>query len=248
MIKCIIIEDESDSRILLQEILINYLPEVQLIGVADNVEEAVMLIDKLQPQLLLMDIEINGGNSFDILNQTKFKDFSVIFITGYDHYALNAIKYSAIDYILKPVSIKDLQLAISKIKRTNIQTLPLTVLETQLKSSQTLDQIVVKSNTSYHVLNLKDILYFHSYGQYVFIHHTQGSKILANNSIGFYENLLKDSGFFRCHKSYLINMIKVKRLITKDNLLIELDNNIQIELAVRRKSDFITILNQFQNN
>jgi len=120
MIKVVIVEDEINSQELLQSILEQHYNYIEVVGVAESVKKGIAVIKEVKPDVVFLDIEIQGGTGFDILNAIPEPSFRVIFVTGYDHYALKAIKYSALDYILKPINLEELDTAISKINIASI--------------------------------------------------------------------------------------------------------------------------------
>lgn len=238
---CIIIEDEINSRILLQEMLAMYLPQIKLLGVGSSVSEGVTLIDKLNPDVILLDIEITEGSGFDLLDQIKNKNAKVIFITGYEHYALKAIKYAAIDYLLKPISIEDLKAAFAKMGSTDFSGEKLSVLTSNLESKSGPEQMMVPQGKGFTVVPLQSISYLEANGPYVYIHFDDKKKILASHSLGYYEEMLDETQFFRIHKSILVNIKKIIRVITQPTLQVYLENDVSLDLAVRRKESFMEI-------
>jgi two-component system LytT family response regulator len=236
---CVIIEDELNSKVLLQEILSGYFPEVKLLGVGSSVEEGIVLLQKLNPDVVLMDIEILGGTGFDILDQLTTFRSRVIFITGYEHFALRAIKYAALDYLLKPVSIPELKDALAKIDSDAANDNRIQLLKENLGNSHYPEQIMVPHGKGYTLIPLKNICYIEANGQYVYINTDDGRKILATHSLGYYENLLDAASFFRIHKSYIINISKVARIITQPSPKVQLVNDTSLDLAFRRKEAFI---------
>jgi two-component system LytT family response regulator len=238
-VNCVIIEDEINSRLLLQEILSVYFPDVKLLGVGSSVDEGIALIRRLSPDVILMDIEILGGSGFDILDGIDNNKGRVIFITGYEHFALKAIKYAALDYLLKPVSIPELKAAFAKVSLENQSDNRIQFLRDNLHSGIPPEQIMVSHNKGYTLIPLKNICYLEANGPYVYINLDDGRKILAGHSLGYYEEILDKNAFFRVHKSFIISMSKVVRIITNPSPKVLLIRDISIDLAFRRKEAFI---------
>ncbi|MCC7298647.1 MAG: response regulator transcription factor [Bacteroidia bacterium] len=235
---CIIIEDEINSRILLQQILADYCPEVKLIGVGATVQEGILLIDTLKPDIILLDIEIVGGTGFDILDGISNKQSKIIFITGYENYALKAIRYSAIDYLLKPVSISELKAALKKIEPDTEVANKISALKDNLGSG-ILQQIMVPHDKGYTLIKTDHIMFLEASGAYVYFHLTDNKKILASHSLGHYEEILDPQAFFRTHKSFIVNLAKVVRVNTQNTPYVELVTQKKIDLAFRRKDSLV---------
>jgi two-component system LytT family response regulator len=241
---CIIIEDEINSRLLLQQMLAKFFPDVKLLGVGGSVTEGIALLSNLNPDVVLLDIEITEGTGFDILDQLKDKNIKVIFITGYEHYALKAIKYSALDYILKPVALEELRNALAKVSEAESENSKIEVFKENIVNTSGPDQIMVPQNKGYKVIPVDSIYYLEASGPYVYIHFEDGQKILASHTLGYYEELLEDNLFFRTHKSYVVNLAKIVRIITQPTLHLQLNNDALVDLAVRRKEAFMDVFSR----
>lgn len=237
--KFLIIDDEPHSRIFLQEIMLQYFDEWKLLGVCSSISESIEAIKRLKPDLVLMDIEIGEGSAFDVINAFEKPDFNIIFISAFEQYALKAIKYAALDYILKPVNVDELGQALKKISLNTDTSRRMQVLKENLVQTQMPSNIMIPTNKGYMMVNLNEICYLEADGQYVYIHLTDQRKILASKSLGHYEELLGEQSFFRIHKSYIVNISKVARVITNPSPKVELVNGFYLDLAFRRKESFI---------
>ncbi len=245
----IIIEDEPSSRLFLQEIMLRYHSDWKLLGVCSNVSEGIEAIRTFKPDLVLLDIEIGEGTAFDILNVVEDCSFKLIFITAYEHYALKAIKYAALDYILKPIDLEELKLALDKTKSEfENSNLRIKELKKNFNEDEIHKTLMLPTVKGYQLVQIKEIAYIEANGQYVFIHLLDKRKFLVSHSLGYYEELLKDGVFFRAHKSFIVNVTKVTRVITQNVLKIELVNNAQIDLAIRRKEAFLAVLKAKNKN
>lgn len=245
----IIIEDEPSSRLFLQEVMMRYHSNWKLLGVCSNVSEGIEAIRTFKPDLVLLDIEIGEGTAFDILNAVEDCSFKLIFITAYEHYALKAIKYAALDYILKPIDLSELAKALAKTElEFETSNFRIQELKKNLDENEALKSMMLPTGKGYQVIQIEEIAFIEANGQYVYIHLMDKSKILVSHSLGYYEELLKDSVFFRAHKSYIVNVAKVTRIITQTALKIELMNHVQIDLAIRRKEAFLQILKTKNKN
>ncbi|MEL6864649.1 MAG: LytTR family DNA-binding domain-containing protein [Bacteroidota bacterium] len=246
MIRVAIVDDELNSRELLRNMLTEYCEEVEVVGEAEDVESGIELLKKQTVDLALLDIEMPGGDGFEILNAFPYKHFKVIFITGYDQYAIRAIKYAALDYLLKPLDLSELKQAIRKAQRlNNDQSERLQVLEQQYhQEEQQLQQIVLPDRGQYNLIHLKEVLYISAQGSYVLFYLEDGSSKITSNSLSYYEELLPNDRFFRIHKSHIVNVAKVKSYETGRAGNALLTNGMSIPVAARRKSTFVHLWNQ----
>ncbi len=241
MIKTVIIEDEKNSQELLEQMLTNHCDNVEIIGFADSVVSGIEAIQRLKPELVLLDIEIKGGTSFEILSAIENPTFKVIFITGYDHYAIKAIKYSALDYLLKPVNLLDLQKAIKKVNSTlHLSSSQMELLQTDPNDS--FNKIVLTGNNSYRVVQIDNIFYLEGNRAYTVFYLNNGNTHIGSYPISYYEELLNSKMFFRIHKSYVINTTKVSTVDSGRGGNVNLINGTTLPIAVRRKSSFIKSL------
>ena len=240
--KYLIIEDEPNSRLFLQDIMAHYFAEWKLLGVCSSVSESITAIQQLQPDLVMLDIEIGEGNGFDVLNAFENPEFRVIFITGYDHYSLKAIKYAALDYLLKPLNIEELRSSLLRFEQQYTGPDPRLGIARNSVAAGKPKHLVIPSGKSYLVVQFDDITHLSAEGRYVYFHLTDNSKVMASHAIGYYEQLLEGSQFIRVHKSYMVNLDKVSRIITQPALQLELQNKARVEVAIRRKEQVLSAL------
>lgn len=240
-ITTIIVDDEERSRSSLRNLLGKYCKDVAVIEEASTIEQAVPLIEERKPELLMLDIRLKEGTSFEILRQLSHSDYYVIFTTAYDEYAIKAFKFSAIDYLLKPIDLEELIAAISKVKKI-IRKSPGTSsgLINQLLTFNLNDpNITVPTTDTLEFVRIKQILWLKSEGAYTEIHLRDNSKILSSKNLGYFEHILKDSGFLRTHHSHMVNLNFVKRYVKKDGGYLEMHNNITIPISRRKKDQFM---------
>jgi len=246
MIKTVIIDDEINSRELLYNMLTNFCEDIEIIGTAKDVSSGIEVIKQKKPALVFLDIEMPGGNGFDILNELDEINFKVVFVTGYDQYAIKAIKYAALDYILKPVDLEELKMAVEKAK-INIadQEDKINFLQSKFNdSSKEFDQIIIASNHNHYVVNLDDILYFEALDGYSVVVLDSQKTHTSAHPLSYYENLLPSNQFFRIHKSYLINCKKVTKYDPGRGGNVSILSAINLPIATRRKSLFISFMNR----
>ena len=247
VIRTLIIDDESHIRITLSRLLEKHCKQVKLVGEAHNVETGRSAIIKLNPDLVLLDVEMDDGNGFDLLNTLKQIDFKVIFITAYEKYAVQAFKYSAVDFLLKPVNPLELAEAVdrvSEIKQSDYNIRLKTLEENFLSKDPNTRKIILRTHETIHLMNVSSILYCESDGCYTYVHTDEEEKILISKPIKEYDELLSDAGFFRIHKSYLINLKHIKRFEKTDGGSIVLTNNHKIPVASRKKEELLEMFDR----
>lgn len=247
MLRTIIIDDEENVRKTLEKLVIRYCPNVKLIAEADGVKSGVEAIKKYHPDLVLLDIKMDDGTGFDLLKQVEPVDFKVIFITAYDQYAIKAIKFSALDYLLKPVDPDDLTQAIKKAEKLMIHELNQqlgTLEDNMLTRDKSKKKIILKTFDNIHLVKLIDIVYCESNDNYTNFHLMNDNKILVSNTLKEYDEMLSEYGFFRAHKSYLINLIHINRFEKADGGAIVLANEIKLPVASRKKELLLEMFNK----
>lgn len=244
MIRSVIIEDEKNSQELLKIMLEEYCEGIEICGFASHVKSGIELIEKVDPQVVFLDIQINGGEGFDILDAFESPTFKVIFITGYDHYAIKAIKYAALDYILKPIDLSELKNAIQKIDITNENyEINFDFLKNNINAPQSdLDQILIPGIKGYNLIKFNNINYLQAQGSYVSIDLKDNKNLIASNSLKYYEELLPSNIFYKTHKSYLININKVSHIEPGRGGAVLLENDVKIPISYRRKTQFLSFL------
>jgi two-component system LytT family response regulator len=219
--RTIIIDDEKQTITQLKGLLIN-LPQVELIAEATNAAEAIRLITELNPELILLDIQLPDNNGFELLASLGEYTFDVIFITAYDQYGIQAVKCSALDYLLKPVKLTDLTLAIQKaIKRKqHTQTqLQIQNLLSIVNLPQKEHRIAIQLLKEIRFIDPADIIRCEAANNYTHIYLKTGEKLIASKGLFEYDEMLQTYHFIRCHQSHLVNIKYIKNLFSNDNVL-----------------------------
>ncbi len=241
--KAIIVDDELHCREVLQIMLEMYCPEIELMQECEDGYKALEAIKEHKPELVFMDIEMPGMNAFDILQELDEIDFQVIFTTAYDQYAIKAIKFSALDYLLKPIDADELKAAVTKAISSNDVVLPLQL--EQLHHSLTTPvrefKLMIPSSDGPYFIPTADIIFAEGQSNYTHFTLTRNRKLLASRTLLEYENLLKEQGFIRIHKSYLVNLNFVERYLSKSFTLL-LKDGIELEVSRRRKEEVMNAL------
>ena len=245
MWRVLIIDDEEHMRDTLGKLLTRHCPEVKILGTAADVKGGISLIQELKPDIVLLDIQMKDGTGFDLLASFPVIDFKIIFITAFDKYALQAFKFSAIDYIMKPVNPQLLVEAIARAghliqEHFNLQ---LQALETHLKPfSNQNKKVIVKTTECIHLLELSNIVCCESDNSYTTIHTTTGENIMVSKTLKEYDELFSGFGFHRVHKSHLINLKYIKRFDRQDGGYIVLSNDLKIPVASRKRDEVLKLL------
>lgn len=208
MYRTIIIEDEYHLREALSILLEMVAPEkIQVIGYAENTEDAVRIIDRLKPDLVFMDIMLQRGTGFDVLQQISYKEFQLIFTTAYEEHAIRAFKFNALDYLLKPIDTEELQEAIGRLPESK----PSASLQTQIQGlvvddNKILDRIILPTQEAMHVVKVDQIVRCETSGSYTTFMLVDGKKIIVSKPLKHYEEILVLPHFMRIHQSHLINL------------------------------------------
>ncbi len=247
MIRVVIIEDEQVAFQLLKRIIENNFPELEVVGNADSCNTGIELIKSVRPDIVFLDIQMQDGSGFTLLEAFDNIDFGIIFVTSFDKYAINAIKFSALDYILKPVKPDDLKDAIKRYKKSNNiadnaarHSALMENIKTPKKHPQ---KIVLPTNEEYFIVSPDDIIRCQSDNYYTNIFLTNGKTVLVSKTLKEYETLLSDSGFLRTHNSHLINIKYIRTFVRLDGGYIVMTDNKIIPVSRRKKGIVIDLIN-----
>jgi len=240
-INAIIVDDEINNSDLLAHFLQKYCPLVNCIAIANTKKDAINLINTHKPSLLFLDIMLDEGTGFDLLEALSFTEFKVVFVTAFNEYAIKAFKYNAVDYVLKPIDIEQLILAVNKAYR-EIESETFTEkiqLQQTYKSITNNDLykklIAVPSNKKIDFIKIEEIIYLKSEGRYTVFFLTDNIQLVATKNLGEYESLLDANLFFRVHNSYIVNLTHVMSINKIDGNYCQMTNKDQIPIAKRRQ-------------
>lgn len=251
MIKAVIVDDESKLRELLKIKVGNHCPSVSLCGEASNVQEAYELIINKKPQLVFLDIAMPGASGFDLLEKFDKVDFEIIFVTGFNEYALNALKVSAVDYLLKPIRNEDLISAIKKAEikienKDKISKYDLLKHNVNNIGNQS-SKISIPGVESYEFVEISDIIRCEGWNKYTKIFHKNGTVIISSYNIGVFKDMLSAYDFYTCHKSHIINKNYITKYMKEGTIVLNHEHN--VPLARRRREDFMSeVLNKLVIN
>ena len=243
-INAVIVEDEPKNTALLKTMLEMYCPQINVCGDANSIESAISLIKKNSPDLVFLDIEISGGNAFQLLDILQPISFYVIFVTAYDSYLLKAIKYSALDYLFKPINIKELIAAVNK-SMEKIQTQKtsqqIELLLRNFSPPKTHTTITLPTSFGFYVIAVQNIVRCEAKGSYTIFYMNDGKSHTTCKTLKEYEDILPPDVFFRAHYSHLVNMNFILKYHKGKGGTIEMKDKSVIPLAARRKNDFIQL-------
>lgn len=222
--KAIIIEDEAQSQVQLIKLLNKYCPEISIVGQADNVESGLLLFYEKKPDTIFLDIELGTESGFDLLQAINTHTFSVIFTTAHNKYSLKAIKYAALDYLLKPVQLHELVRAVEKAKvainKENLNQ-QLELLLNGIKNSSSESQsIAIPQSRDIRIIRLMDIIYLESENNYTKFHLIENEQLLVSKGIYYYDELLSRNNFIRIHQSYLVNKAFIKSISSSNEIVL----------------------------
>jgi len=240
MMKTLVIDDTKINRLALRELIEAYIPQLEVIGEAHSVKTGISLIQKAEPELLILDIELGDGTAFDILKNVDTGDFKIIFLTAYERFAVDAFKYGAVDYLLKPVNIKDLISAVNKIENRK----PLT--KKQLLNSErfldSVNNISVSTQSGFETITIQNLIRCKADGRYTECHIMNEKTIISSKNLKEFERILNDHDFVRVHHSHLINIKHIKSYNRYDQTVSMVNGDI-VPISQRKRKYFLKRLN-----
>ncbi len=242
---CIIVDDESSSRKIMQSFVSKYCPKLEILGEASNIIEAKKLIDQSKPQIVFLDIEMPHGTAFDLLDQYHSIDFHVVFITAYSQYAIQAFNLASAKYLLKPIDIDQLVDAVEDVcKRIDTQEKSAIthVLMDNLKHKQ-VSKVIIPLVDGFEIVRTSEIIYISANDNFSVFQLVSGKRIMACRKLSFYEDNLANAGFLRIHRSTIINLDKLKKYQKGKGGIAIMENGKELDVSQSRKK---TLLNYFK--
>ncbi|MEO9474813.1 MAG: LytTR family DNA-binding domain-containing protein [Cyclobacteriaceae bacterium] len=243
--RIVLIDDHNVVKDNLKTLLSIYVPDAEIVGEADGVKTGIECLKTHKPDLLLLDVEMGDGTGFDLLAIYGEIDFKVIFITGHDAYAIKAIKFSAIDYLLKPVDPELLSSALARAKQaidTSEQNLKVSTLF-QNRETPLLDQkIVLKDSETVYLVAIKDIIRCESQANYTKFFLVGDKMVIVSKTLKEYDSLFESKFFFRAHQSHLVNLMHFDRYEKKDGGIVHMKDGSMLPVAVRKKDSLMNAL------
>lgn len=238
MINAVIIDDEQNNIDNLKSLLRKHCGEVEISGTAINAKEGRGIILQYNPDIVFLDIQMPGESGFDLLKSLSNYSFEVIFVTAFDQYGIKAVKFAAIDYLLKPINVDELKIAVKKVidkKQRMNQNEQLQNLMQLLKENQKEHRIALPSTHEIRYAKPSEIIRCESSNNYTTFHFVSGEKLLISKPIYFYEDLLQDYNFIRCHQSHLVNKKFITSFIKEDGGTLLLEDQTRVPVSKSKK-------------
>ena len=243
LIKTIIIEDDEKSLYVLQDLITRFTTDLDLCGAASHTAKAIGLIENTAPQLVFLDIRIGDGTGFDVLRKLSYKNFELICITAYDNYAVEAFRFSAVDYLLKPIGLEEFEEAVGRARKRLAEKTRYDSVDNLLRNlSQRNEQerkISIPTLNGYEFIALSDIVWCKSDGAYTIFYFGNQQKLVSSRRLGHYEDLLFTNNFCRIHNSIIINMQLIKSYVKGKGGYVVITDGTELEISQRRKGDFL---------
>jgi two-component system LytT family response regulator len=247
MIEAVIIDDEAKSREVLQDMLTRFCPDVKLVGQSDNAEEAIQLITETKPKLAFLDINMPNGSGFDLLKAFPKVNFQVVFITAHNEHAIEAIKASALDFLLKPINVTELKQsvhrALQKLSHEEEHNHLHLLVDRLSQSQKDRMKIAIPTAMGLQFVDIEKIVRLEADGNYTKLFFEKDKSVLSTKNLKEYEDQLPHSLFFRTHHSHLVNLRHVLEYYRGEGGSLKMVDQSQVPVAKRRKKSF---LEQFQ--
>jgi two-component system LytT family response regulator len=251
-IGAVIVDDELKNQVLLEKMLDKCHYKIQVLGKAFNVAEAKAVIEEHQPRVVFLDVEMPGGNGFSLLESIPNPNFDVIFTTAHDSYALKAFKYAAVDYLLKPINYKELLDSLKRLitkyeseaESSGHQQVGYEVLKNSFSDDFSFTKLALPSSDGLDFVELDNILRCEADRSYCNFYLTDKTKVLVSKSLKEFEDLLEEAGFFRVHKSNMVNLKHIKKYVRGTGGYVVMQDDSQVAVSARRKDLLLTVLSK----
>lgn len=243
MLRSVIIEDEAHNLNLLTSLLTRYCPEVQILGDSRHVYKAVETIQRIKPDLVFMDIQLEDGTAFDVLQLLPEITFRLIFVTAFERYAVKAFRFSALDFLVKPLDLNELVDAVRKAMTESVRGYSQQILNaSHCYATQSFNKIALRDHESIHLIEVDNIVYCKADSNYTTFFFTDGKPIMVSKTIKEYELVFHDSGFLRIHRSYLINLKHLKQYLKGEGGVVLMSDESKIPVGESRKEELSAFL------
>ncbi len=246
MIRAIILDDEKHCCDSLQWLLANYCPEIEVSGVCNDAESGLMMIRQKEPQLLFLDVEMPGKSGFEMLEALPVINFDIIFTTAYDKYAIRAIRFGALDYLVKPVDKDELRLAVDHLlqrsQRDSVKQLSALLTHIRKSNDLSFQKIAFPTQNSYELVPLENIIVCESDSNYTHVRLNTGKKLLVSKTLKEIEEILDMPPFFRVHHSFLVNLQFAVRYLKGEGGSLVLNNDMTIPVSRNKKEELLKII------
>jgi len=246
MLKAILVDDEESSLGSLREKILRHCPQVSIIAACESAQIAIDRIDTLHPDLVFLDIEMPVVNGFLMLQQLQYRNFELIFTTAYDHYAIKAIRFSALDYLMKPIDIEELKSAVHRAGEKKARNTPNhqmeILLENVLPKKPSFQRLAIPTAEGLQFIKLNEIIYLEANVNYTHFYLSGNQKHIASRTLKDFEDMLPAETFVRIHNSYIINKDYAEKYIRGEGGQVVLSNGAVLDVAKRKKADFLRVI------
>jgi len=244
-IKALIVDDEERGIVALKQLIEKYCEDIVVEGTAMNVADAEKLIIKTQPDVVFLDIEMPGGNGFQLLEKFEEISFDIIFVTAYHEYALKAIKFAALDYLLKPVKIAELQTAVARLKKKHADGMndkeKYSFFKNMVNDPNPFKKIILSTMDGYFPIRFEEVIYCKADDSYTHFYLSGNKHYVVSRNLKEFEEMLTPYHFYRIHKSYLVNLNHIERISKADGATVIMSNQDELPVSIRKKEEFIGV-------
>ena len=244
-LRVLIVDDEQDSRDTLENYLLKYGGEIEIVDKCENIQLAKAVIDKEALDLVFLDVEMPYGNGFDLLDSLNKMDFEIIFVTAFSHYAIKALNLSASYYLLKPVDIDELEDAVNKVRKNKLsldnQLHTKVLIENLSQANKQNQRVILPLLDGFEVIKIGEIIYCQAEDNFTRFHLSNGKEMLICRTLKHYQEALEECGFSRIHRSYLINLDFVTKYNKGKGGFVTLNTGVELEVSATRKEAFLSV-------
>ena len=243
----IIVDDERNSCETLRALLEDFCKDVEVIAICQTVDDAAAAIANLRPDVVFLDVNMKGENGFQLLNKVEKIDFEIVFATAHSEYAIKAFKFSAVDYLLKPIDVNELRNAVQKVEKrklANVVSKYDQLLQNLKPNNEKNYKLALPSSAGLTFVKVSDIIYCEADSNYTLFYLTDGKKVLVSQTLKEYEEMLQPQRFFRIHHSYLINLDLVKQYIRGEGGQVVMVNGATLDVSKRKKEEFLNLFSK----
>ncbi|HRP32398.1 MAG TPA: LytTR family DNA-binding domain-containing protein [Agriterribacter sp.] len=249
MIKCVLVDDEKNALEMMEWLLKTYCPNVEVVALCSTAEKGIEAINKFKPDVVFLDIEMPRMNGFDMLEQVSNLSFEVVFCTAYDQFAIKAFKYSALNYLLKPVDPEYLKATIMRVEEKKAlptrEQFALLLQQLNRQTVSTPSRIALTTGDGLIFVSTADIIYCKAESNYTHVVLTGGRKILVSRVLKELDEALSGPDFYRVHSSYLIGINHIKKFVRGEGGYLVMDNDENITLSRSRRQEFMELFSKF---
>lgn len=243
--KAIIVDDEEDGRLVLQSLINTYCPQIEIVRLCKSVVEGVEAIESISPDIVFLDINMPHANGFTLLDKVKDRLFNLIFVTAYHDYAIRAIKYSALDYLLKPIDSDELIGAVNRCVKQNgaiSNSEKINHFIDNISNAQ-IEKVILPVRDGYVFVKVNEIIRCEADSNYTVLYLAGGEKYVVSKTLKDFESQLSNKNFYRIHKSHLINVSYLKKYTKGDGGTVTMVDNTELDVSRRNKEEFLKMLN-----